>query len=153
MSDNEKYESQMPERIRLAVEAGDAAEVEKLVSSDWCVQWTAKRAKVLMEDLLDGNTLTPKQALHHAALFALETANHLAVGRAECDALRKRIEELEARPTVKYCGVWSPDEQYVEGNLATHRGSVWHCNRATRAVPGDGSGDWVLCVKRGKDAR
>ncbi len=58
-------------------------------------------------------------------------------------------------PVALYQGVFKASEVYEQGDLATHDGSVWHCNAAkTSAVPGK-SEDWQLAVKsvRGKDGR
>lgn len=55
-------------------------------------------------------------------------------------------------PLQVYRGVWA-DGDYLEGDTATWAGSLWHCNRsATKAKPGDGSTDWTLAVKKGRDA-
>jgi hypothetical protein len=65
--------------------------------------------------------------------------------------LRDRIAELEARPALKYCGVWS-EGVYQEGHFVSHGGSLWACKRATLGKPGQ-SDDWQLAVKRGADGR
>jgi hypothetical protein len=62
-----------------------------------------------------------------------------------------RIEQLEKRPTLKYCGVWSADHRYVRGELVTHSGSMWYCNEPTNTKP-PGS-HWTLCVKAGRNGR
>ncbi|MBX3601077.1 MAG: hypothetical protein KF863_10660 [Rubrivivax sp.] len=60
--------------------------------------------------------------------------------------LEARIEALEA-DRLRYCGPIESGRAYVRGEVVTHRGSMWHCERATTsAPPGD---DWVLCVKGG----
>ena len=69
------------------------------------------------------------------------------------EPLEKKIVELEALPKLRYCGTWSDDKTYAEGNFVTHGGSVWHCNaKSTARMPGN-SDDWVLAVKHGRDAR
>lgn len=50
-------------------------------------------------------------------------------------------------------GVYQEGQSYDKGNLVTWGGSSWHCNAATTAKPGDGSKDWTLMVKRGRDGR
>lgn len=68
--------------------------------------------------------------------------------------INKRIAELEARPTMKYVGVWRPEKTYVVGNVVTDDGSLWHAERSSIGMrPGDGSDNWTLCVKRGRDAK
>jgi hypothetical protein len=67
--------------------------------------------------------------------------------------LTKRVEELERRPHVKYLGVHKPGATYSEGSLVTRDGSIFHCNKTTTALPGDGSQDWTLACKRGKDGK
>ena len=62
-------------------------------------------------------------------------------------AMKERVAELE-RDQLKFAGVWQSSASYKRGDLATHAGSLWHCNGATSERPGDGSG-WQLCVKRG----
>ena len=66
--------------------------------------------------------------------------------------LEERVSALEALPRLVYRGVWNADSQYNEADLVTHDGSMFHCKCSTRAKPGTNS-DWVLCVKRGKDAK
>jgi hypothetical protein len=67
--------------------------------------------------------------------------------------LEQRITELEARPSLKYSGVFDAGRQYGPGEFTTFRGSLWHCNETTHGeTPGTGT-KWVLAVKHGKDAR
>ncbi len=72
--------------------------------------------------------------------------------RKELAILERRVAELEARPSMKYLGVWDPHVQYNVGNLVTKAGSIWHANKSTRSEPGT-STDWQLAVKRGKNGR
>ncbi|MGY4399866.1 hypothetical protein [Bradyrhizobium sp. USDA 3315] len=70
------------------------------------------------------------------------------------ETLLKRIEALEARPQLKYEGVWSGEKVYGAGMLVTDGGSMFHANRATIGErPGSGSDTWTLAVKRGRDGR
>jgi hypothetical protein len=62
-----------------------------------------------------------------------------------------RIETLEQRPVVKYCGVYDQAKAYVPGNMVTHNGSIWHCASACEGQKPPGP-SWTLAVKRGKDA-
>lgn len=56
-------------------------------------------------------------------------------------------------PVAVYKGVFDGGE-YLEGDTATWAGSLWHCNvTATKAKPGDGSTDWTLAVKKGRDGK
>lgn len=76
----------------------------------------------------------------------------LQTREAAPSALEERIAALEARPTVKYLGVWKEGKAYVGGSMVTDKGSVWHADRATMQRPG-ASDDWVLAVKRGADGK
>jgi hypothetical protein len=42
-------------------------------------------------------------------------------------AFEQRIAALEAKPSVKYCGVWAANGDYSVGDAATHKGSLWIC--------------------------
>lgn len=56
-------------------------------------------------------------------------------------------------PVAVYKGVFDGGE-YEQGDTATWAGSLWHCNKTgTKAKPGDGSSDWTLAVKKGRDGR
>jgi hypothetical protein len=68
------------------------------------------------------------------------------------EPLEARIKELEARPTMKYMGVWEQGHQYNPGEFVTDQGSVWHCNFQTGSRPGSGP-QWILAVKKGSDGR
>lgn len=58
-------------------------------------------------------------------------------------------------PIQEYKGVYSPEgDGYAAHDTVTWAGSLWHCNKtATTAKPGDGSPDWTLAVKKGRDGR
>lgn len=59
-----------------------------------------------------------------------------------------------AVPALVYKGVFVPEAEYLNGDTVTWAGSLWHCNKtATTAKPGDGSPDWTLAVKKGRDGR
>jgi hypothetical protein len=62
------------------------------------------------------------------------------------EQLEQRIFELEARPHLRYCGVFRDGEQYQPGVFVTHAGAVWHANRRTGDRPGT-SDAWQLAVK------
>lgn len=66
--------------------------------------------------------------------------------------LQARVAELEQRAELKYSGVFEAGRAYVKGSFVTDHGSLWHANRATMSRPGEGSGDWTLAVKKGRDA-
>jgi hypothetical protein len=63
--------------------------------------------------------------------------------------LRDRIASLEARPVLKYGGVFEQGASYQEGVLVTRSGSLWLCLRETRATPGSDPEKWRLVVKSG----
>ena len=68
--------------------------------------------------------------------------------------LRRRIAEPEARPELKYSGVWKGDTSYPEGAAVTQDGSCWVAKAVT--LPGQKPGDsdaWTLAVKRGRDGK
>lgn len=55
-------------------------------------------------------------------------------------------------PIPVYKGVWRSDSTYEGGDMATWDGSLWHANAATTTKPGEGSEDWTLVAKRGRNA-
>jgi hypothetical protein len=68
------------------------------------------------------------------------------------DALEPRIKALEARPQMKYAGVWREGCDHLEGEFVTYRGSMWYCHTPTNARPGT-SPDWQLCVRSGRPGK
>jgi hypothetical protein len=56
-------------------------------------------------------------------------------------------------PVDIYRGVWVEGKQYERGDGVTWAGAVWHANGETLTKPGDGSKDWTLKVKKGRDGR
>jgi hypothetical protein len=92
-------------------------------------------------------------------------------------AIRERLAVVEVRPSVpgpagepgppgkdgvdgkdglaglSFEGVYQEGQSYEKGHLVTWAGSSWHCNAPTTTKPGDGSKDWTLMVKRGRDGR
>ena len=66
--------------------------------------------------------------------------------------LKERIDALDrVIAERRYVGVWAVGK-YHAGNMVTHDGSVWHCDRETDSKPGQ-SDAWTLCVKRGRDGK
>lgn len=79
--------------------------------------------------------------------------------------VNKRISELEQRVQaversikevreVTYKGTWKDGDVYSKGNMVTMSGCVWAC-MADRTIerPGNGSSDWRLAVKSGRDGK
>lgn len=56
-------------------------------------------------------------------------------------------------PFLKYQGVYQEGKSYVQGDVATWGGSLWASQTETVTKPGEGSKDWVLCAKRGRDGK
>jgi hypothetical protein len=63
--------------------------------------------------------------------------------------LEQRMKELEARPLLKYSGVWKSGETYSEGRLVTHQGGLWLSTETTSGTPGSPASGFRLIVKRG----
>ena len=56
-------------------------------------------------------------------------------------------------PVMLYRGVYK-EGPYERGDTVTWAGSLWHCDaEKTADKPGDGSSDWTLCAKKGRDGR
>lgn len=61
---------------------------------------------------------------------------------------------LDGKAGVTYCGTYVDGRTYDRGDGTTYAGSLWHCNvDGTVSRPGDGSKDWTLMVKRGRDGK
>lgn len=67
--------------------------------------------------------------------------------------LEERVKALEAKPTMRYCGIWKDEPAYAPGDVTTHDGSMWIAREANIACRPSTTGDWQLCVKKGRDAR
>ena len=77
--------------------------------------------------------------------------------RAEIAGLKGEIASLKLalaqKSPIKYLGVHRLGATYSEGSLVTRDGSMFHANKTTTEMPGDGCQDWTLCVKHGRDGR
>ena len=82
-----------------------------------------------------------------------ETAALMKVIAREFAVLQKRVAELEARPAMKYEGVWDAEKVYRVGDFVTDGGSLWHCSDTNIGVRPGSSDAWRLAVKRGRDGR
>ena len=72
--------------------------------------------------------------------------------RDENGQLIADVFESEGTSINKYRGVWNAENQYNEGDVATHDGSAFIAKKITRDKPGTND-SWQLMVKRGKDAK
>ena len=61
--------------------------------------------------------------------------------------LHDRIAALEARPAVKYLGVYDEHTEYPEGSLVSDHGSVWHANAKLEGRPA-WRGERILAARR-----
>lgn len=69
-------------------------------------------------------------------------------------ALGDRLKEFRCTTdTVLDRGVFKDGDTYERGDMVTWGGSGWVCQKETRAKPGDGSSDWRLFVKKGRDGK
>lgn len=62
------------------------------------------------------------------------------------------VEQRLLSPAIIYREIWREGD-YEAGDAVTFGGSLWIALRATSAKPGDGSPDWRLAVKKGRDGR
>ena len=69
--------------------------------------------------------------------------------RGRMEAIESRITAMEAKPFVKFCGVWKTGGTYAPGDAATHQGGLWLCRAATSGEPSKDFVGWVLAVKSG----
>lgn len=111
----------------------------------------------LMLTLSDGTVLTPGRVDGRDGLsiedlsieYDGERTMTLVFARGE-----KRKEIPIVFPWMIYRGVHEAGRSYTRGDTVTSQGSIFHCNvPATVARPGDGSADWTLSVKHGRDGR
>lgn len=65
----------------------------------------------------------------------------------------ERREFTASLPVLIYREIWRENEKYSAGDAVTFGGSLWIALRATQSKPGDGSPDWRLAVKKGRDAK
>jgi len=72
---------------------------------------------------------------------------------ADLGAIDRRLDALEARPTMKYVGVHQRGTTYQPGECVTSAGSLWIASRVTTGQPGEPESGFTLAVKRGKDGR
>lgn len=111
----------------------------------------------LMLTLTDGAVLTPGRVDGRDGLsiedltieYDGERTMTLVFARGD-----KRKEIPVTFPWMIYRGVFESARSYARGDTVTLNGSLYHCNvAATEARPGDGSSDWTLSVKHGRDGR
>ena len=67
--------------------------------------------------------------------------------------LVERVAHLEARPELKYSGVWRRHQVYGSGTFITDGGCVWHATRATVGERPGSCDAWQLAVKAGRNGR
>lgn len=63
---------------------------------------------------------------------------------------QKRIDALEAKPSIKFCGTFAPGTTYSPGDACVHKSALWICKAATSGAPGTDFIGWQLAVKRGE---
>lgn len=76
--------------------------------------------------------------------FLDELGEYFDVLEQSISALRAEIRELKA---CRYVGLWSAAQAFARGNLATHRGQLWHSNKDGNSERPGSSDAWTLAVK------
>lgn len=56
-------------------------------------------------------------------------------------------------PAMVYQGVWQEGRAYVQGDVCTWGGSLWHCDADTTDKPDGQQKHWTLAAKRGRDGK
>lgn len=79
----------------------------------------------------------------------IEDEGRFIVQRWLKDGVVVREIRLQTRNAI-WRGVYTPTKTYLPGDLATWKGSVWHCNKEVTGKIG--SEFWSLAVKKGRDA-
>ena len=115
-----------------------------------CTNGERARAEALKDLAADGvaNPTNAQMAIPFAMNF---TSLCFASAYNRIAALEKRLAETETK-AMRFRGVHQPAEDYQRGDLVTHQGALWHCNRPTTDRPGSGGTDWQLAVKSGAAA-
>ena len=91
----------------------------------------------------------------HSMIWGVIVSVKWALGssRAKIDRLEARVAELEAKPALKYVGIFEEKQTYSPGEFVTCNGSVWYCRSATAGGRPGSSASWQLAVKRGADGK
>lgn len=134
----------------------DAASMHAIMQTPAHAHVAVRRAKEQMENGLLRRGGSVEDRLDRLAYFAMGervmASAQAKLMAAAMRALEARIAELEKAP-LRYDGPHETGKTYRKGTFVTHAGSVWHANRRTAAKPGDGSDDWTLAIKRGRNGR
>lgn len=93
---------------------------------------------------------TTRDILRELATYMFTLAG---VQRARRDELEKRIEALEARPSVHDAGVWMQSETYPKGAAVTFGGSLWISQIDGNISKPSKDRAWRLAVKKGRDGK
>jgi hypothetical protein len=92
-------------------------------------------------------TATDREGVAAAVVAILKHA--MQPRDAKIAALERRVEALERKPFVKFCGVWKADRGFDPGDAVVHHGGLWICKAATSGEPSKDFDGWQLAVKRG----
>ena len=85
------------------------------------------------------------ELLASAVATAIKEAVTPVAGRIA--ELETRLAALEAKPHVKFCGVYESGRAYTPGDACTHGGGLWICKAATTGQPNQDYAGWALAVK------
>jgi hypothetical protein len=116
----------------------------------------AMRAQVLADALsgkANGNGASANASAVAWSEDELDTPATVGMVLDAYKALTQRLRELEARSTMKYCGVWDGQKVYQRGDFVTRSGCLWHCWQAHCGVEPGSSDTWQLAVKCGRDGK
>jgi hypothetical protein len=102
-----------------------------------------------------GREVKKQLAARDAQIAELERANlnyglALEVGLA---GVEQRLDEIQAKPGMKYEGVWNSEKAYSAGDFVTDKGSLFICKDGCINVRPGTSNAWQLAVQRGRDGR
>jgi hypothetical protein len=93
--------------------------------------------------------MTPADQAIVAAGVVAELKTALASRDERIAALETRLNAMERKPFVKFCGVWKSDRPFDPGDAVVHSGGLWICKAATTGEPSKDFVGWQLAVKRG----
>ena len=103
-------------------------------------------------------TYSYSEAERRTILALLEEVTHMnyltaGINKSARADLVKRIEALEARPSVHDAGVWTQSQTYPKGAAVTFGGSLWISQIDGNISKPSKDRAWRLAVKKGRDGK
>src|SRR6476659_3984383 len=131
------------ERAKALAKQADTARIRAQQSAT-AAGAIASRERSLMDSIASGTAAVLKELFTPRDTRLEAPERRCADLEFQTTQSATRLKSLEARPELRYCGIFREGQRYSTGALITRSGPLWFAEEDTDCAPGETASGWRL---------